>query len=318
MSDKRECTCHDADWIYGVEPGEGYGEYRGWWCATCHGEDMPPMIHLGDKPEPEWHCDTNCPIHGNPQPEGDVSPRGMDNNIPHGHVCSWCFQRPHANDCPLVRIRELETEVERLKIEQSSAKEPMLEMPHVVSLRSDGILLYESNDDPMAVRYVRTGCTPTVTTYIAGATVHNVPCPTGLDTRLGVWFSPEAWASVVGMEAEVEELRAMNTQKATMIEEMAAATFNNEREYLRAEVKRARNGCKRLVEDKDEQFRMMLTNIQNVEAERDALQAKLERAKEVLQCALYETVNASTYPDGPNLDRSTREEIAAVLKEIEP
>ncbi len=41
---------------------------------------------------------------------------------------------------------------------------------------------------------------------MVGATVHNVPCPTALDSRLGVWFSPEAWASVVAMEGRIREL----------------------------------------------------------------------------------------------------------------
>lgn len=105
MSDSQECTCHDADWIYGVDDGEGYGEYRrGWWCATCHGEDMPSMFYQGGKPGPEWHVDINCPIHGNKSAGGT---EGMTYQDLRDKLTQTCVEQA-------TRIRELEAEVERL------------------------------------------------------------------------------------------------------------------------------------------------------------------------------------------------------------
>lgn len=47
---------HQSDWIHGREPGDGYGDFVGWWCKVCHGDRMPPMVRGGDeKPDQETH-----------------------------------------------------------------------------------------------------------------------------------------------------------------------------------------------------------------------------------------------------------------------
>jgi len=45
---------HEAAWKYDKKPGEGYGDYEGWWCTECYGPEMPPSVRL-NKPKPETH-----------------------------------------------------------------------------------------------------------------------------------------------------------------------------------------------------------------------------------------------------------------------
>lgn len=54
------------------------------------------------------------------------------------------------------------------------------------------------------------------------------------------------------------------------------------------------------------------------EAERDALRAKVKRAREAIKDVLLETASASAYSDGPCLNKETRHDLIAALKEIEP
>jgi len=55
----RKEPAHRASWKYDKHPGDGYGDFEGWWCETCDGPDMPAMVSLL-KPGPEVH--DNYPI----------------------------------------------------------------------------------------------------------------------------------------------------------------------------------------------------------------------------------------------------------------
>lgn len=52
---KGEVT-HAANWVYGTAPSDGYGEFSGWWCRTCHGDEMPAIVRGGsERPNGERH-----------------------------------------------------------------------------------------------------------------------------------------------------------------------------------------------------------------------------------------------------------------------
>jgi len=51
---------HEAIWKYVDTPGDGYGQYCGWWCVECHGQEMPPMVRACE-PGPATHHNYSVP-----------------------------------------------------------------------------------------------------------------------------------------------------------------------------------------------------------------------------------------------------------------
>ena len=47
---------HKSEWIYGEEPGDGYGKFSGWWCEICHGTKMPAGVHCSKPSQEICYC----------------------------------------------------------------------------------------------------------------------------------------------------------------------------------------------------------------------------------------------------------------------